>query len=714
MAQGRNCSGPGRSLSISCRFVAPSMSTAQKTNMGGRERIHNIFLIFRNVYSSLSKTYIVSFVRFFAISYYMRNSQQFDLPESSDLEGESIILRSVKVPSPRGVLAYWKPRKFVEHLLQAAKITAILILPIPLGTVHAQAQTQTSTRGSRTSIMEDASKRITVLPVGGKGRGPRYGEVIRVKDVRMEAGRVAYEKSPDYLLSYTDEQNSSSSSRGATLATGKGDAPDGARPRVVDIGTNVGTTPTGVNFYIDASHQGLFSYKVINQGMMVPSKVNCTHCTASLGSRVPLSQFDIVYEEQTSAPVQFAPSEIEMLQSYVRNGGSLYLKGNLRMPICQVFEAFGARLVGDVATFPYKTADWLCALGASAQIPIARKQTQVSLIPPPDAYVAVRGANGVPIAAWFRYGKGRVVCLADDNICWDLKAKNDAARKAICSTTEALIFSLVPPGRTVPSNGGQIVHIDEELEKELGPDLVIRYPRTLTSQALAFASTAREIYDFLNNKFGEFQAAPSPARRPFTIHIIAGNSGGFAGPRFVGLPAFGSMKDTVMIAGHEFTHTLVPEGLPGILNEGWACLMGERVANARGVYDYNCKSEVQLYNELFARIDPSGKEIDFTSDPNPGDNDFHAARIKLQWMILRLEQTFGSDFMIRFFKARAAMPPQKETRMSEMLSIFSRTAGKNLMPWYAHLGLSNDPAVAVSLETLSPLSPDEMTSLTLR
>jgi hypothetical protein len=462
-------------------------------------------------------------------------------------------------------------------------------------------------------------------------------------------------------------------------------------PLPADAAADAAHTPDRVRVLVDRSHQWLFAHDDVAYRMLQPRGFDVVLCDASLDTKEKLRDYDIVMFQQVSEAGPFAVSdaEIALLKDYVAGGGKLLLVANPKCPAGRLATAFGFSIMPAVCKLPLRPEAWLRrSFGAEAELRTGPMSYRID--GPLAAVKVICDQTGAAVALKSEYGKGAVLCFADDATYWDFCAQRDARQQVPnVPTTVALFRCLVPDKRP----GGQraaVRSVRGERELKLGA-LQVFYSNPVAACAQPLLEKLPKVVSLVEKANG--RQAPDGY---FGMHILASGGGGWAGERDIGVQCGGNMYGNVSVIAHELTHIL--EGpLPGVVGEGWASMVGWRVGAQLG-YRHEADAERSSWLAQSTNYEKNGKSLDITL----AESDralFGPCEGKLMGLVEQLEAAHGPDFMPRFLRLRHAVYGRKFLNIQEVLHLFSRTAGRDCTAEFRRLGIT---------VSTPPISPDEL------
>ena len=442
---------------------------------------------------------------------------------------------------------------------------------------------------------------------------------------------------------------------------------------------------------IDRSHEWLFAHDDLGQRMLRPAGFEVVLSDASLGAKGKLGDYDIVMIEEGANAFDFPETEVQLLKSYVRDGGRLLIVGAPGRPIAKVASEFGFTLRSNPCRLPLRPEPWLReSFGADSVLRTESIRCRVEATGPADKVICDQ--DGIAVAMRRDWEKGKVLCFADDLAYWDFCRQRDADLRVPNAATTVALFKCLSPRNPPGGEGPPVLGIPAERELELGP-LLVRYSNPVALHAKALLEALPRVADFVARANG----GPPPAGR-LVVNVLASGGGGWSGGSEIGVQCGGPMAANLSVIAHELTHSW--EGpLPGILSEGWASMVGMRAAAALG-YLEEAAEERRSWRSGFENVERDGGILDITL-AEKDRSVFGSCEGKLMGMIERLEAKHGFGFMARFLEISHALKGRdRGPSIHEALYYFSLAAGEDLSPWYRELGIGYDrPA---------PISPEEL------
>lgn len=456
--------------------------------------------------------------------------------------------------------------------------------------------------------------------------------------------------------------------------------------------SGAGVPENRVRVLIDRSHEWLFAYDDVSERMLKPNGFDVLLCDASLDTKEKLKDYDIVMVQQAWEGNQFdfSETEIALLKEYVAEGGNLILVANPKCPIVKVAAAFGFTLKPRKCKLPLIPEAWLLnSFGAEARLKTRPMEYCVSA--KGNAIRVIGDQDGAAIAMKLGYGKGEVICFADNANYWDFCAQRDAQLRVPNVPTTLALFRCLVPDKRPSGQGSHVRRVSGERELKIG-GLNVFYSNPVESQAKPLLNMLPKIVSLVEAKNGQ-----KTSEGYFGVNILASGGGGWAGGNEIGVQCGGSMYGNIAVISHELTHVL--EGpLPGIIGEGWATMVGLRAGA-----DLGCVREAQderrSWLTQFTNYEKGGRILDITLAEKNRDL-FGAYEGKMMWMIEQLEEQFGKDFMLRFLEIRHALKGRDLLDIQDVLSFFSLTAGHDLNPSYRKMGITVEPRFQITLSEL--------------
>jgi hypothetical protein len=448
--------------------------------------------------------------------------------------------------------------------------------------------------------------------------------------------------------------------------------------------------PLCVHVLVDRSHEWLFAYDDLGDRILPPSGFQVVLCDASLDSTLKLSKFDVVMIQQTSTTIEFSKDEIALLKHYVQEGGNLLLVGRPDRPIALVAAAFALRMLPGPGSPPLLAVRWLREKhGADLMANIA--QIPFLVQPSRNAEVLLADSQIRSVAVLARIGKGQILLFADDGTYWNFCGQRDEnMRVPNMGLTAALFKCLVPEKHPTPP-APPASRVFGELNTEIG-GLHVRWSKPLAQRAQIMVAVLPKVAAAVARRNGGL-----PPTDLLEINIIATGSGGWASGRAIGVQCDGPLGANVALITHELTHCW--EGpLTGVFGEGWASLMGMRVAAELGMTETAIQQR-RSFQEQFLKVDPTMHALDITRSEKD-QAIFGACEGKAMWMIEQLEDRFGTDFMQRFLELRHALKGNDPLEFDDVFYYFILAAGQDLSTWYRELGISYQPPTPLSPEII--------------
>lgn len=449
---------------------------------------------------------------------------------------------------------------------------------------------------------------------------------------------------------------------------------------------------------INQSHEALFENADVADLLMAEG-LDVVWSEASLGApSSKLGEADVLFLKQIFTPIEFSDEEIELLRSYVSEGGSLFVFGSPKLPIVRVAEAFGVTFQDQQVEGPLALTPALAALGDPASVPLPRGPANGTLTAPPETEIIVRGADGLPVAARVRYGKGQAVLLCNDGFGWEIRSRDDTHRDAVKKAYRALLLSLVPEGRQAKAGRGSVrAQVQGEIVEHIGDSMTVRYAKTVEARAHAVIRLLPQVEALVKEV-----CDPSFDFAGMDVLIIASNGGGYSGGSFIGVQCDGDPGLTVAVIAHEMTHSYVGCFLPSLVGEGLACFVGERVGRALGVRG-EAEPERQYWLRPFQQADATGKRFDIglAESLGPPDPFFHEHMNKLMWMLYDLESQSAKGLIPRFLRIVRVLKGKECPSMQEVLHFLSLASGRDLSEYYRGYGVTYQPPYEVSADELS-------------
>lgn len=441
---------------------------------------------------------------------------------------------------------------------------------------------------------------------------------------------------------------------------------------------------------IDRSHEWLFAYDDLSEPMLRPVGFEVVMCDASLDTKAKLQDFDIVFVQQTGNNFGFSRDECRLLLDYVKGGGRMVLVGSPKCPVAGLAGQFGFAFRPHECKLPLRAAESLCR-EFGAEPTLQTRPMYCRLEGPRTGQPLLADSAGAIVAAAIEFGKGKVICFADDGAYWDFCAQRDKDLKVPNMPTTVALFKCLLSEEPPAGEGPAVVRIPAEQELELA-GLLVRYSNPVVPQAKTLLDVLPRIAELVAKANGG-----RPPTDKFTVNILAASGGGWSGGREIGIQCGGSPAANIAVIAHELTHSWTGP-LPGIIGEGWASMVGMRVTKLLG-YPADADRERRSWQEQYERAEAGGKRLDITL----ADTDrrlFGPCEAKMMWMIERLEAQHGPDFMPRFLEICHALKGRQSPTIHEVLYYFSLTAGEDLAPAYQRLGINYQPPPAISPEEL--------------
>jgi hypothetical protein len=441
---------------------------------------------------------------------------------------------------------------------------------------------------------------------------------------------------------------------------------------------------------LDQSHQSLFTNNGIAD-VLTRIGFNVLICDCTIDSSVKLSDCTVLCIQQIDTPIPFSTEEIADITRFVEEGGSLVLVGNPDLPIARVAEHFGVAL--KKAEEPnqlgaLRATGSLQRLAGQSEILLSAPEGRCYLVGPQDAETLVESASGAPVAIGFPWGKGRVVCFADDASYWRFSGhkREGQADYPNAPLTAAIFRGLLPAEVQLGDKPGKRTNIWGENVRTFDWGRLL-YPKTLEPYLQPIIDLLPRIDELVRR-----MEPASTSSTQFTVVAEASHSQSWAVSGILGLavPPLNasrtSMANSIFQFGHEISHTHTDK-LPDSFNEAWACYVGIRVAEELGYED--CTEAMMGGRGLsgFETADPTVRMRDIVDALEISDR-FDEYRRKAYWMIEQLQAKYGPDFMPRFLTLFQATKWAKPATVRDVLDYFSKTAGEDLTPWYKSIGVT--------------------------
>ncbi|MBM4103499.1 MAG: hypothetical protein FJ263_05520 [Planctomycetes bacterium] len=432
--------------------------------------------------------------------------------------------------------------------------------------------------------------------------------------------------------------------------------------------------------YIDRSHEWLFAYDDLAERMLVPAGFDAVLFDASLGALASIHDYDVVFVLQTQCKAALSEAEEQLLFDYVTEGGQLILVTRPDMPAERLATRFGFTIIRGGKS-PLRATQKMVSTGSPYKVPT--RGVPFTLGKKKGQAVLVEDAMGQPAAAAVAIGKGRVVFWPDDGTYWDFTSQRDKNMKVASAGTTTAIFKWLV-GNKRSTTPGRMARVFAENSKRNG-SLIFRYSKPHEEAALRLMDSIPDILKVVRDNNGR----GLPESKDFTVHFLSGGGGGWAGIHAIGVCAYGEDPAyPLKVFGHEFTHST--EGpLPWAFSEGWASIVGMRVAEKLGYAQSAHKELDEIITEL-GKIDPGFSKIDLMQmEKNRGD---HIYQKKAVWLILELEKRYGRDFMSRFLDLRKKEYGERvEIDLKQTFALFAETsADKKIYSWLRSVGTSID------------------------
>lgn len=427
---------------------------------------------------------------------------------------------------------------------------------------------------------------------------------------------------------------------------------------------------------VDRSHEWLFSYDDLADRMLSPDGFDVVLCDASLGVLAPLDTYAVVMVQQAATNSIVSLHEVNLLRNYVAAGGQLLLVVKPGLPLVKVAKAFGFDLQTTSGEKPLKATGTLARYGSPKTIPTRR--IPYTLKRDKATAVLVTDKVGRPVVGLRRYVKGRVLLWPDDLSYWDFCAQRGKDMRVPSAPTTLALFRYLTGDKTRP-NKGSVRRLEGEIVDRYGP-LVLCYSKPNEEATRLLRVKMPRIIRELE----KWNGRGLPAKPEFKINFLSGGGGGWAGGNAIGVGTIGDSAFLVKVMAHEMTHTTTGPW-PWIFNEGWASIVGMRVAESLG-YPQSARDEKMQWRALLDKVDPQHNKLDIMGSENPKTKQ-RAHEAKAMWMIEQLEAKNGQDFIARFLDERERrFGARRNINLAETLELFSQAAGEDLTAWYQSIG----------------------------
>lgn len=441
--------------------------------------------------------------------------------------------------------------------------------------------------------------------------------------------------------------------------------------------TSAGASAQRPKVLVDRSHEWLFAYDDLSERMLRPAGFDVVLCDASLDTKARLSDFDIVMVQQTNCRFPFSEAECALLTRYVEEGGNLVAVGNPKRPIAEFVSRLGVHLLDRPGRAPARPCPALLRHGADSSLQTRAIRCAVKADGPAEKLIV--DGTGQTLALAVERGRGKVVVFADDSSYWDFCAQRDANMRVPNTATTVSIFKSLlsepPPG----GEGSPVQRLTGERTVHL-PSVTVRYSNPIAKESEALLKIMPELDSFVSSINGGLL----PTNR-LVVNMLAADGGGWSGGREIGVQCGGHPAANIAVIAHETTHSY--EGpLPGILSEGWASMAGMRAAKHFG-YTEAAQKERRAWRRRYQAAEQGGVRLDLARE-NFDRAQFGAYEGKMMALVEELERRYGQDFMPRFLELKWALKNAERVSMEETLQLFSITAGADLSPLYASLGIS--------------------------
>ena len=432
---------------------------------------------------------------------------------------------------------------------------------------------------------------------------------------------------------------------------------------------------------VDRSHEWLFAYDDLGDRMLQPAGYDVVLCDASLDTKQKLNDFDIVMVLQIANAFEYSTAEVALLQEYVREGGSLLVVGRPGLPVANVAASFGFRMTQERCVLPFVATTRLRIAGGNDSDPRTRPMSY-AVRPPQDAEVLITDQRRRMIAAIAYYGRGKVICFADDGAYW-ISVLSGTKNCACPTPRQRFPSSNASQAHRPPAGHGAPVQRFTAEQEISSPGITVRYSTPVAMHAKQLLNQIPMI--------AELVASYNGTKRPagtLVVNVLAASGGGYSGGKEIGVQCAGAMGDNVKVIAHEMTHSWTGP-LPGLIGEGWASMVGMRVAADLG-YQRAAWSEWDHWKSLLNRAEAGSQRLDLT-EPETNPSLFGACEAKMMSLVLELENRYGKDFMTRFLRITRALKGNENPTLNEVLYYFSLAADEDLAPLYRQLHVAYTP-----------------------
>ncbi len=367
------------------------------------------------------------------------------------------------------------------------------------------------------------------------------------------------------------------------------------------------------------------------------------------------------------------PPETAALRRFVERGGGLLI---YRRASGDLAAAFGFEFLDTAGGAPIR----LERPGRGGSV---WPETTWRIDPGPNGEAAMTDAQGRPVAAVRRWGRGRVFALNGGRLVRRYRsAEKTALRRGQLRRIVDWLGALRVGDRSRPRlrTGGFGLHPGE---KQIGTGAFrVRYSENLPATGVEFLSReVPRIFRLLTEEFG------TGAGGKRSLWVLPCRGSGFTSGRTVGVAGCGSVSSMRAVLIHEMANSLCFDTPVWLGDGGFSRVMHSRIRRKLGG---ETARRGRLGEKRLLRRWREYEEKNGPYDLSSGRN-YAVGAGKLLYIINELESRHGGNLVRAYFRSARAWQRRLKARgvkpLDRMAFYFSAATGEDLFPYFRDLGL---------------------------
>lgn len=457
--------------------------------------------------------------------------------------------------------------------------------------------------------------------------------------------------------------------------------------------------PKKINPIMDLSH----SFSFYNDGKFaeqyIPNQTWGRNCGSLKNLNINEAQCNLLVLFPPEKDMDYTREDIEVIQSYLNQGGTVIMAMNQTKRFKEFTAAFGVDMAPSI-NGKLQSGPGLAFLATQPSDIKRRGAIDPLSFPASNAndwtvYIQGVAPNGdvVPVVASRNVGPGTLLILPRNLFSQD-PGRSDAGMNK--EWIEPLVQKVVTQTVTAPrAKGKDYTQQDTAITVD---GITFHYSTYLEKCYETMRDVMLDAKPLIRKRMGVDLHAANGS----DIALIATDGGGFSSGRVVALAVFWEnfphdRKGMYEFLTHEMVHSWVAPHKE-VWNEPIATYVGDLVMGDAG-YPEEGNKRIAKTIKRATRFDPEMKLYDLNGEStnpkvpvlNKGQkNEIHWGKTFWIFEELRKEQP---DFLAKYFQAKREHAPAtlKQYSINETVMIISVAMGKNMYPWFNTHGIPCDP-----------------------